>query len=425
MNWKNKPVAILIGLLLIHVIAHIDRNLLSGFAPQITADLALNNKQFGFLTGAVWVLSFGFMAIFMGSLADRFSRTRVIAFGVLVWSLCTAASGYANSFEQMVLARFFVATGEAALVPAAVSLLAEVFSAQRRSTAVGVFFIGIPLGIGLAFVIAGTLGVGYGWRGTFMLLGGIGAVFTVPLLLLKDQRDGSAGHERGAPFAQQVRAVVASVRESRPLRQTMTGFVLIHFAFASLAFVQLWLVRERGFDGATIAKQMGLLQILFGTLGAVLGGVASDRFSRRFKGGHATVLSLMVLLLAPLMLAYRFATPGSALFFIGMCAGFILPLATYGPANALIQALTPVTMRSTITGATMMLINVFAIAIGNLAVGAVSDRLTANGSAIGLTVALVATDVLVACSLWFFWRAAISGNTHLADAVDKSAVPVH
>jgi hypothetical protein len=72
-----------------------------------------------------------------------------------------------------------------------------------------------------------------------------------------------------------------------------------------------------------------------------------------------------------------------------------------------------------------MLINVFAIAIGNLAVGAVSDRLTANGSAIGLTVALVATDVLVACSLWFFWRAAISGNTHLADAVDKSAVPVH
>jgi len=157
MNWKNKPVAILIGLLLIHVIAHIDRNLLSGFAPQITADLALNNKQFGFLTGAVWVLSFGFMAIFMGSLADRFSRTRVIAFGVLVWSVCTAASGYANSFEQMVLARFFVATGEAALVPAAVSLLAEVFSAQRRSTAVGVFFIGIPLGIGLAFVIAGTL----------------------------------------------------------------------------------------------------------------------------------------------------------------------------------------------------------------------------------------------------------------------------
>lgn len=422
MAWKSKPVAVLLGLLIIHVLAHIDRNLLSGFAPQITQELALNNKQFGFLSGAVWVLSFGFMAIFMGSLADRYSRTKVMAFGVLVWSVCTAASGYVQSFEQMVLARFFVATGEAALVPAAVSLLAEVFSAQRRSTAVGVFFIGIPMGIGLAFVTAGSLGVNMGWRGTFMALGIAGVVLTLPLLLLKDQRDGSAGHEAGAPFKQQVALVLGALRESKPLRQTIIGFVLIHFAFAGLSFVQLWLVRERGFDGANIAKQMGSLQIVFGTLGAVFGGIASDRFAKRFQGGHATVLSLMVLVFAPLMLLYRFATPGSALFFVGMVAGFILPLASYGPANALIQALTPVSMRSTITGATMMFINVFAIAIGNIAVGAVSDRLTAIGTNVGLSTALIGTDILVALSLWFFWRAANSGDARLGAERDKSAV---
>lgn len=422
MNWKSQPVAVLLGLLVIHVLAHIDRHMLSGFAPQITQELALNNKQFGFLTGAVWVLSFGFMAIFMGSLADRYSRTKVMAFGVLVWSVCTAASGFAQGFEQMVVARFFVATGEAALVPAAVSLLAEVFSAQRRSTAVGVFFIGIPMGIGLAFVIAGSLGASLGWRGTFMLLGAAGVILMLPLLVLKDARDGSAGHEAGAPFKQQVRLVWAALRESRPLRQTIIGFVLVHFAFAGLAFVQLWLVRERGFDGANIAKQMGALQIIFGTFGAIFGGVASDRLSKRFQGGHATVLALMVLVCAPLMLMYRFAAPGSALFFVGMCAGFILPLASYGPANALIQGLTPVSMRSTITGATMMLINVFAIAIGNLAVGAVSDRLTAQGSSLGLTTALVGTDVLVLLSLWFFWRAAYSGDTRLATERDKMAV---
>ena len=425
MNWKGKPTAVLVGLLLIHVLAHIDRHMLSGFGPQITQELALNNKQFGFLTGAVWVLSFGFMAIFMGSLADRFSRTRVMAFGVLVWSACTAASGYAQGFEQMVLARFFVATGEAALVPAAISLLAEIFPAQRRSTAVGVFFIGIPMGIGLAFVVAGSLGAAMGWRSTFTLLGMVGVVATLPLLLLKDERAGHAQHESGAPFRQQFGLVMAALRASRALRQTIVGFVLIHFAFAGLAFVQLWLVRERGFDGATIARQMGSLQILFGTLGAVLGGVASDRLSQRFKGGHASVLALMVLLFAPFMLLYRFATPGTPLFFIGMCAGFMLPLATYGPANALIQALTPPSMRSTITGATMMLINVFAIAIGNVAVGAVSDRLAASGSASGLGTALIGTDVLVALSLWFFWRAARSGDARLGTAADKSFVAAH
>ena len=370
----------------------------------------------------MWVLSFGFMAIFMGSLADRFSRTKVMAFGVLVWSLCTAASGYAQSFEQMVIARFFVATGEAALVPAAVSILVEVFSGHRRSTAVGVFFIGIPMGIGLAFVIAGSMGANLGWRGTYLALGLAGVLITLPLLMLKDQRDGSAGHEPGAPSKQQAALVLGALRSSQPLRQTIIGFVLIHFAFAGLSFVQLWLVRERGFDAASIAKQMGTFQIVFGTLGAVLGGMASDRFARRFKGGHATVLSLMVLVCAPLMLAYRFVTPGSALFFVGMAAGFILPLASYGPSLALIQGLTPASMRSTITGSTMTLINVFAIAIGNVAVGAVSDRMTATGSTVGLTIAMVGTDLLVALSLRFYWRAANSHDARLADARDKSIV---
>ncbi|MGF6633912.1 MFS transporter [Paraburkholderia sp. MM6662-R1] len=81
MFWKKSPSAVLASLLVIHLLAHIDRNMLLGFSPQIIKDLALSNTQYGFLVGAVWVLSFGVMAMFMGTLADRFSRTRVIAAG--------------------------------------------------------------------------------------------------------------------------------------------------------------------------------------------------------------------------------------------------------------------------------------------------------------------------------------------------------
>jgi MFS family permease len=144
MFWKKSPSAVLASLLAIHLLAHIDRNILLGFSPQIIGELGLSNAQYGFLVGAVWVLSFGAMAMFMGTLTDRFSRTRVIAAGVLIWSVCTWASGHAHSFEQMVVARFFVASGEAALVPAAVALPAELFSAKRRGTAMGLFFMGIP-----------------------------------------------------------------------------------------------------------------------------------------------------------------------------------------------------------------------------------------------------------------------------------------
>ncbi|MBP6777351.1 MAG: MFS transporter [Piscinibacter sp.] len=426
MKWKNYPVAALMALLVIHVIAHIDRNMLLGFSPQITKDLAINNAQYGFLAGAVWVLSFGFMAVFMGSLADRFSRTRVMAFGILVWSVCTAASGAAQNFEQMVAARFLVATGEAALVPAAVSLLMELFSTRRVGTAVGVFFMGIPLGIGLAFTLAGTLGETHGWRDTFTLLGLVGVVIGLPMLLVKDLRGGhgedAASAERGAPFVQQVRNVLTTLRGSPTVLQTIVGFVLVHMAFAGLSFAQLWLVRERGFDAAAIARQIGLLQIVFGILGSVVGGVLSDRLARRLPGGHAGFLVALVVLCAPLMIAYRFAPAGSALFYVGMCAGFFLPLATYGPALALIQGLTPGRMRSTVTGLTMLLINVFAIAIGNLMVGAVSDRMTAAGSTSALTVVLLATDALVIGSALFFALAA-RGRKLAGEA--RGFVPAH
>ncbi|HEU5297268.1 MAG TPA: MFS transporter [Burkholderiaceae bacterium] len=406
MNWKNHPWAVLIALLFIHVLAHIDRNMLLGFSPQITRDLALNNAQYGLLAGAVWVLSFGVMALFMGSLADRFSRTRVIAAGILIWSVCTAASGAAQSFEQMVAARFLVASGEAALVPAAVSLLMEIFKTERRGTAAGVFFMGIPLGIGLSFLLAGTLGASHGWRDTFTLLGAIGVVIGLPLLLVKDRRDTHGNAERGAPFVQQLRNVVSSLRANPTVPLTIAGFALVHMAFVGLSFAQLWLVRERGFDAAAISRQIGGLQIVFGILGSVVGGVLSDRLARHIKGGHAGFLVLLIALCGPLMVAYRFVPAGSALFYVGMCAGFFLPLATYGPALALIQGLTPSHMRSTVTGVAMLTINVVAFAIGNLGVGAVSDSLIAAGSSHALTTVLLATDILVIASAVFFALAA-------------------
>ena len=125
---------------------------------------------------------------------------------------------------------------------------------------------------------------------------------------------------------------------------------------------------------------------------------------------------LLIALCGPLMIAYRFAPADSALFYVGMCAGFFLPLATYGPALALIQGLMPNKMRSTVTGFTMLLINVFAIAIGNVAVGAVSDRMTAGGSTHALTLVLLATDILVISAVVFFALAARGQRVQAAPA---------
>lgn len=405
MSWKKSPHAVLAGLLTIHLLAHIDRNMLLGFSPQIIADLQISNAQYGFLVGAVWVLSFGVMALFLGSLADRFSRTRIIAAGVLIWSVCTWASGHAQSFEQMVVARFFVASGEAALVPAAVGLLAELFSEKRRSTAMGLFFMGIPLGVGFSFLLAGTFGASHGWRTTFYVLGGIGVVIAALLVFLKDNRGQASQQERGAPFMQQLGRLTIVLKERRALF-IIIGFVLAHMIFAGLSFTQLWLVKERGMDAAGIATRIGSLQLVFGALASVVGGVLGDRLARRLPGSHATLMVLLVVLCAAPMIAYRFATPGSVIFYVGMCAGFFLPLALYGSVNAAIMGMVPEHTRSTVTGFTMLSINVIAIAIGNLATGWAIDFLSARRMPAPMTNVLLVTDILAIISALFFAGAA-------------------
>ncbi|SEK08944.1 Sugar phosphate permease [Paraburkholderia diazotrophica] len=411
MFWKKSPAAVLASLLVIHLLAHTDRNMLLGFSPQIIRDLALSHTQYGFLAGAVWVLSFGVMAMFMGTLADRLSRPRIIAAGVLIWSACTLASGHAQSFEQMVVARFFVASGEAALVPAAVALLAELFSGKRRGTAMGLFFMGIPLGVGCSFLLAGSFGATLGWRSTFHALGVIGIAIALPLALLKENRSVLAPQERGAPFLEQALAVLRTAGSSRALGFTIVGFVLVHLVFASFSFTQLWLVDERGMNAARIATRIGALQLVFGTLGAVAGGAVGDRVARRLRGGHASFMALLVLVCAPLILSYRFVPVGSPVFYVGMCAGFFLPMAVYGSALSAITGMTPARMRSTVTGFTMLLINVFALAIGTVVIGMLADHLKRAGSTAPLTVVLFLSDVLaISSALWFALAARASGR---------------
>lgn len=406
MQWKKKPVAILMCLLLIHVMAHIDRNMLLGFSPQIVRDLALSHAQYGFLVGSVWVLSFGAMAMFMGTLADRFSRPRVIAAGMLIWSACTFASGYAHSFEQMVIARFFVASGEAALVPAAAALLAEVFPERKRGLALGIFFMGIPIGVGCSFLLAGSFGSEHGWRTTFHVLGAIGVAMVLPLALLKDDRDPHPSQERDIAVPGQAFALLRVVVGNATMRYTIVGFLLVNLMYAGFSFTQLWLVDERGMDPGTIAARIGLLQLVFGVLGSVVGGALGDRGTGSLEGGRMNFMTLLVAVCVPMTLASLLVPASSPLLYIGLCAGFFLPLAVYGPAAATVTSVVPQQIRATAFGFVMLLINVFAFAIGTMAIGLATDHLDRTGAAAALTHVLIVVDVLALSSALFFRLAA-------------------
>jgi len=410
------PYIVLGALLFINIIGYVDRAMLLGFSPQITGDLQLSNTQFGLLTGAVWVVSYGVMALVCGSMADRYSRTRLISVGMFIWSACTAASGLADTFGHMVVARMLVATGEAALVPAGTSLIADLFDEKHRSTANGLFFTGIPLGIGIAYLLSGTLGVAVGWRNSFIMLGVIGVVVSAVLWFIKDDlpRRGDGAQSSADTSAkkisakEQARTVLQTFVERPVLVFTLIGFVGVHFAVAGGYFVQLWLVRELGVEQAGIARQLGLLQIIFGCLGAAGGGWASDWIIRhtRFSPAALPILSLSICL--PLMVASRFANAGEPQLYLGLGASFILPFSVYGSSIGLFQRAAPVMVRATVMGIAMMSLNIVALSLGALMVGWLADVWSQAGSVTPLKWAMLTFDGLTALALLGYVGAAIS-----------------
>lgn len=394
---------VLLGLLLLlSVINQIDRQMLVSFSADITADLQLSNAQFGLLNGAFFAIFYSLGGVVMGALADRYNRPRLIAAGLFIWSAMTAITGLGRTFLQMSAARMLVSVGEASLTPAATTLLGDRFPAEHRGAAIGLFFMGIPLGLGGSFLVASQLGPLLGWRGSFWLLGGIGLLFTALVLMVKEPRlelsaageTGGSGAEEGVASIREIPSLMLhALKTNAALRYTIAGFVSINLFYAGYFFTQLWLIRERGFDGVDIGQTYGLILISAGIAGALAGGALSDWYDQRFKGGRAAFIVIVAILLAPLMLSFRTLDPVSPLFYVGMGSGFLLINLVYGPFFTLLQEVSPPDLRGTVVGFTMLSINVFALGVGGFLVGFVSDSLGAAGSEAPLTPVLFAADL--------------------------------
>lgn len=390
--------------LLLHILNQVDRNLIASFAPEIVSELKLSLTQFGVLTGLAFTLFYAVMALLAGVIADRFGRRGVMAAGLGVWSLMTALSGTARSFVSMVAMRPVVATGEATLIPTATAILSERFPQAHRATAIGIFFMGIPIGIGASFIGAAWLGPILGWRNVFLLLGAIGLVLLPLVLRVRDARAPLAEPQSQASggFSSIARDIWQELRRNADLRLVLIGSVLMHVHLASTPYVKLWLTGERGFSSVQVGQSYGLGVIILGVAGSLGGGVLADAYARRFRGGRAEFLALFTLVLAPFMLAFRVVEPGTPLFWAGMGAGIIFYSGFYGPAFAVLQSAAPDRMRSSMTGLSMLLVNVLALGLGSLFIGVASDALKAAGSADSLTPPLRIADAISLMTMFCF-----------------------
>lgn len=399
---RGFPVGLILFLTFLHIVNQIDRQLVAAFAADIMRDLELNRSQFALIAGLAFSGVYAFAALFAGVLADRLGRVKVLSGGLGIWSLFTALAGLAQGFWTLLAARPFVAAGEATLVPTASNIILAKVGDRHKAGALGLFFAGIPLGIGGGFLIAGVLGPLIGWRGTFLVMGAIGIAALAVLVRLKDAPP-DLSHR--PTLAGNLAALMAVFRAKPRAMWASLAIIFAHCHTATGPFVQLWLVAEKGLDPARAQSLYGLMFVAVGLAGTFGAGLLGDWAQRRLGWDHARTAFLILLVLGPLLPLYRLSGGDSGAFLIGMAGSILFMTVLYGLVFAVIEELLPQRLKATSTGLNMLLINVFAIGAVSLAIGFASDRLAAAGSAQSWTWPLMGADALALLAIPCAWLA--------------------
>lgn len=411
MSTTDQPIAarhwgLLSFLTLLNVMNFVDRQLLASFANFIVPDLGLTNSQYGLLTGLAFLVFYSAVGLFMGALADLVHRPRLIAAGLFLWSALTAASGAARGFASLLVPRMLIGVGESSLTPTSMSILTDRFPAHRLGLAVGIYYLGVPIGVGASLLVAGYLGPAIGWRNCFYLLGGLGVVLAGCMLTVKETRP-TARHEgfERPKISEIFASTLFALRRSPALTATIAGGIVWHFVLGAATFDQLWYVRELGFERARIAQLSGWVGMCGGILGSLVGGFGGDWWQRRFQSGRPMFLVWLGLILAPFSIAYRLSDGPSVWFWLGVFLGFFQLGAFYGPTFATVQELAPPESRGTVAAFYILSLNLVGLAFGITGGGFLIDWLIARGHPTPYGATLMAFTVISMFAVPLLWYA--------------------
>lgn len=396
------PYRLLFFLTLLNLLNFVDRQLIASFANFIVPDLGLTDWQYGILTGLAFVFFYSIMGLFMGTLADKYNRPRLIGFGVLLWSVFTALTGAAKGFISMAIPRAFIGVGESILTPTSMSMLSDSFPANRMGFAAGVYYMGVPIGVGISLLIVGFLGEPLGWRNCFYILGGIGAVLGIIAFYFKDRPRKHLidnPDEVNLSYSEIVSTLRQALTSSNALILTIAGGVLYHVALGAAVFEQLWYAQERGFERSEIAQLTGIIGVVAGLAGNLFGGLMSDWWLKTFNQGRPMFLFWLTLLLLPLGIIYRFVEPNTFIFWLGVTIGYFQLGCFYGPTFSTVQELVPPKIRATVVAFYILCLNLIGLTFGSLGGGIFTDLLRSFDVAEPYTIMLVTFSLIAGLAI--------------------------
>ena len=382
----------------INLVNYLDRYVVSAIAPSLRAAMALNDTQLGWLMPA-FLLVYMVAAPAFGSWGDRGSRTRPMAIGVLVWSLATFLSGFAQSYPQLLAGRAVVGIGEAAYVAIAPALLADCFPIERRSRVLAVLNMAIYVGTALGYIVGGQVSANFGWRAAFFVGGVPGLLLALAVLRLPDPPRGA--HDPAAAAASQpsrsagpLEIYLGLVRRW-PFMVVVLGYAAYTFALGGLAF---WMpsflerVRHVPLDKATTG--FGEIVIVTGLLGTFAGGWLGDYLLRYSRQAYLWFSGVTTLLAVPCALLALVA-PAPAVYYPAIILAELLLFMSTGPINAAIVNIAAPFERASAVALSMFAIHLLGDVPSPVIIGRVSDL-----SSLGEAVLIVPAAIAVSGCIW-------------------------
>ncbi|RPF73541.1 MAG: MFS transporter [Thiotrichales bacterium TMED285] len=376
-NLKNTSFILFVTLL--NVINFVDRQFISSFAPFLKRDLGLSDTEIGLLTGIVFIFFYTVAGLFVGTLADRYNRTRIIGIGVILWSAFTAISGFAKNFFQLAAPRLFIGIGESTITPTTMSILSDRFNQERLGFAAGFYYLGVPVGVGASLLIAGYIEPIIGWRGCFYLLGFLGLILGFLMLLVKDSpRKNISARPDSQSFSEIMALLYKAITTSKSLVFTILAGTLYHVVLGAAQFEVIWAVADKGFNPNTFGQINGWIFVVFGVLGSLFGGIASDWALKNYGLPRTWFLLILTIILMPFAFT-RYLDTDNILFWVGICSSAFSLGCFYGPIFAVIQELVPSSIKGTVVAFNLLCLNMFGIASGSILFGIISDYAVAQG----------------------------------------------
>ena len=372
-----------------YIFSFVDRYILGLLIEPIKADLNLTDTQIGLLLGPAFAIFYATMGLPLGYLADRSKRITIVSIGIFVWSLATAASGFAQKFWHLFLARMMVGVGEATLSPCALSIINDSFPAERRGRPIGLYTTGMSIGPALAYlggaaVLTWTnkaglidipiLGDMAPWQLAFIIVG-LPGILLAFLVYLRKEPERPPDHN---PSGNLREGIGGALKFFSKKRWVYASFILPASVMTTIAYSQAWVPamfeRTWGMDAAYFAFINGLLLLAFGPISNNGAGWLCDYWEKKgYKdaGLRVLILGAVILLptgiLAPLM-------PNPTWCFILYSINTIGTALTSSSALVTLLRVVPANLKGLSVAFYLMCISLAGLLIGPTAVGVLNDN---------------------------------------------------